>query len=184
MIKKLNLLNFRNIESAELLFDKNSNLITGSNAQGKTNIVEAIGCLSTLKSFRGSENKSLIRDNCDFASIEAIDDKNNSYKVVITKEKKSCSINNNKIRKFKDFIGLLNVCVFSPDDVKLFKDSPSERREFLNESLSILFPAYYAYLSNYENYRIERNNLLKLEKIDDKLLATYDMLLSNYGKRI
>ncbi len=184
MIKKLKLKSYRNIDELELEFDPFVNIIYGDNAQGKTNIVEALDYLSNLKSFRNVEQENLIKVNEKFATINAIDDKNDSYNVVITKERRNMSINKTTISKKADFIGNIITITFSPENVDMFKDSPKIRRDFLDDSLSLIFPSYSTYLLNFDKYRVERNNTLKEEKVDKVLIDTYDSLLSNYSKVI
>jgi len=184
IVNKLILKNFRNIESEEIEFHPNINVLYGDNGQGKTNVVESLSYLSLLKSFRGSENKNLIRLDQDFASIEAYTD-SKRFKCVISKEKRKCFINDVAVKKLSDFIGLMNVVVFSPENVNLFKDSPSERRSFLDDEISKLSPAYYVCINDYKELKKDRNELLrKKDNLDKKLLETFNNQLSRYNYQI
>ncbi len=181
LINKLKLINFRNFDNVEIEFNKNINLLYGSNAQGKTNIVEAIGFLSTLKSFRKVDNISLIKTGCEFATIQASDEKNNIYKVVISKEKKKMFINNDEVKKQNDFIGLIKNIIFSPDDCLFYKLTPTDRREEIDDEIKKISPAYSFYLSEYNRVKFQKNKELENTTPNKELILTYNTLLAKYG---
>lgn len=182
IVKDLKITNFRNIKSLKLSFSPKINLIYGDNAQGKTNIVESLGFLSMLKSFRNDENSVLIKDDEDFATIESIIEKDNvkqTLKSIITKTSHKNFINKNEIKKVGDFIGTLNIVTFDPTDVNLFKSNPRNRRTLLNDELSKISPSYYMALVQFNKILKERNELLKNENINKTLI---EVLTLQYSK--
>lgn len=186
LINKLSLKNFRNIKDLKVTFDKPLTILYGDNGQGKTNIVESIYLLSNAASFRTSYFKEMIANESDIAIIEgdiSNTKKVDKHKVVLSKSGKTAFINDIVINKVSEYIGKFNAVCFSPEDVSLFKDSPSIRRHFLDKELSSLFPVYVKQLIAFKNTLEQRNALLKgkidyalLEVIDDKLIETsYDV---------
>jgi len=185
IVKELKITNFRNIDSEKIVFNPKINVLYGENAQGKTNIIEGLSYLSLLKSFRGSENKNLIKVNEDFANVEIVTSDNKKLKCVISKEKRQCFLNDVKIKKLSDFIGIINVVVFSPENVNLFKDSPSERRNFLDDEISKLSPSYYVCVNDYKEVKKERNELLRYkDKIDQNLFLALTSQIARYNYQI
>ena len=182
IVKDLKITNFRNIKNLNLSFSPKINLIYGENAQGKTNIVEALGFLSMLKSFRNDENHTLIKDDEDFAIVESIIEKENSkqtLKSIITKTSYKNFINKSEIKKVGDFIGTLNIVTFDPTDVNLFKSNPRTRRTLLNDELSKISPSYYMALVQFNKILKERNEILKSQNINKTLV---EVLTSQYSK--
>lgn len=186
-INNIKLINYRNYETLELDFNENINLIIGSNGQGKTNIVESITLMSIGRSFRTNKDKEIImfdRDSlysyCNF-NRNGI---NKSIEVVVTKDKKGIKVNGVSVKSIQDLLGNLNVVVFSPEDLKLVKDGPKERRNFIDKEISQIMPRYYNILSNYNKILNQRNILLKSNYIDKNLLDVYDSSLSEYGSKI
>ena len=186
LIEKLSLKNFRNIKELKVTFDKPLTILYGNNGQGKTNIVESIYMLSNAASFRTSYSKEMIANESEFAVIEG--DINNfkrkdKHKVVLSKSGKTAYVNDVLINKVSEYIGKFNAICFCPEDVSLFKDSPSIRRHFLDKELSSLFPIYIKQLITFKNTLEQRNALLKgkvdynlLDVIDDKLIeSSYDV---------
>ncbi len=186
-INSLKLVNYRNYDSLLVDFNKNINLILGKNGQGKTNIVESLTLMSIGKSFRTNRDRELIKfgsenlyAGCSF-SRNGIDKK---IEVVVTKNKKGIKVNGVSIKSIQELLGNLNVVVFSPEDLKLVKDGPRERRIFIDKEISQIMPRYYSLLTNYNKILNQRNRLLKLQKIDENLLEVYDCNLSKYGGEI
>ena len=186
LITSLSLKNFRNIKDLKIAFDNPITILYGNNGQGKTNIVESIYMLSNATSFRTSYFKEMISNDCEFSLIEGEVNslkRKNKHKVILSKSGKVAHINDVVINKVSDYIGKFNVVCFSPEDVSLFKDSPSIRRHFLDKELSSLFPVYIKQLINFKNTLEQRNALLKgkivyalLDVIDDKLIeSSYDV---------
>ena len=169
-LKKISLTNFRNYDNLDLEFDKNINIFIGNNAQGKTNILESIYVLSISKSHRINKDLFLIKDNCLFTKIhgEIINyDKLNEFEILINKKGKRVSINSNPFRKISEYLSNINTIMFCPDDLEIIKGTPSERRYFLNSSLSQFYSDYSLKLSKYNKLLKNRNEYLKnTEKID------------------
>ena len=180
-INKLYLKNFRNYENLDIEFNDKLNIIIGNNAQGKTNILEAIYFLSITKSFLSVNEKTLIFRNKDFFLING-DVLNNSYKkklsVLINNNGKKIEVNQKLIKRNIDYLGNLRVIVFSPDDIRLLKDSPGNRRRFLNIELSQLHSRYVKLLSEFNIILKQRNEYLKIIK-DDKYNEEYYNVLNN-----
>ena len=185
-INSLNLNNFRNIKNLKISFDSPLTIFYGENGQGKTNIVESIYLLSNAISFRTAYFKEMIQNDQEESIVEGefeLLKRKQKFKISLKKNGKSAFINDVLVNKFSDYIGKVNAICFSPEDVSLFKDSPSIRRQFLDKELSSLFPIYIKQLIIFKNVLEERNNLLKqkmdynlLDVIDDKLIeSSYDV---------
>ena len=185
-INKLSLTNFRNIKKINLAFDSPLTILYGNNGQGKTNIVESIYLLANATSFRTSSFKEMISNDEETSLIEGeivSTQRKSKQKVVLRKNGKAAYINDIVVTKFSDYIGKFNAICFSPEDVSLFKESPSIRRQFLDKELSSLFPVYIKQLIAFKKILEERNVLLKkkvdkalLEVLDDKLIeSSFDL---------
>ena len=187
-IKSLQLLNFRNYENLFLNFNKEINFFIGSNGQGKTNILEAIYLLSIGKSFRTNKDKEMINFEGDNAYVGCYFSKNNQdnkLEIVLKKDdKKGVKVNKVSIDKFSMLLGNLNVVIFSPEDLKLIKDGPKERRKFIDREISQIIPKYYYYISSYNKILTQRNKILKSFIIDDNLIDVYDEELANFAAYI
>ncbi len=167
-IKKLRLKDFRNYKGAELTFSSRTNIIYGDNAQGKTNILEAVYLFAQGRSHRADSDKELVRFGCDFAGLEIeFEDSNRSYtgKMQITDSgKKGVRINHVNINKLSELMNYLNVVMFSPEDLRLVKGSPATRRRFMDSAISQLYPAYLSTLLEYNKIIKQKNSLLKILK--------------------
>lgn len=169
IVTKLVLRNFRNYSWLELDFQKGLNFIVGDNAEGKTNIVEAIHFLSLARSFRTNENAELIMKTRQFATIEAKVEQLTTKKEItalMTPSGKKISCNNKPVRRISELSSLINVIVFEPKDSLMFVDSPIVRRNFLDINLSKKSPVYLESLMRYEKLLRERNILLKDENVN------------------
>jgi DNA replication and repair protein RecF len=187
-IKYLQLLNYRNYKELFLELDPSVNVFIGDNAQGKTNILESIYYCGFGKSHRTSKEKELIEWDSEqayiklYVSKERLDKK---IEIKIFKEgKKAISINSIKANKIAELIGVFNVVMFSPEDLKIVKESPSYRRRFLDMELCQLNPKYYYNLVQYNKVLNERNSVLKQRKVDLAVLEIYDEQLAEYGEYI
>lgn len=164
-IKKIMLKNFRNYHNTSLSFHPHVNIIIGDNAQGKTNLVEAIYTLAFGKSFRTSQDKELILIDALFTHVSAdVQKKNELIKMDFkfnSKQKKEIKINDLPLKKLAELIGRFNVVIFSPEDLQLVKGSPSIRRKYMDKSISQIFPNYYHLLIEFNKILKQRNNLLK-----------------------
>ena len=164
-IKKLKLDGFRNYDFAELEFSPLTNVIYGNNAQGKTNILEAVYLFSQGRSHRAKTDKELVNFERPAARlvIEFADSRREYVGHMQIKKtgKKSVSVNHVHIQKLSKLMNYLNVVMFSPEDLDLVKGSPSARRKFIDSSISQLYPAYLAALMEYNKALNQKNSLLK-----------------------
>ena len=186
-LKTLQLVNFRNYDNLHINFNEKVNLLIGRNGQGKTNIVESIYMLSFGKSFRTNKDKEIIKFEKENLYVGGSFNKNNSdylIEIAIGKNKKGIKVNKIHIQKMYELLGNLNVVIFSPEDLRLVKDGPKERRSFIDKEISQIMPKYYNYLTNYNKILIQRNKLLKGKFVDENLLDVYDESLARYGSYI
>ena len=165
IIQSLELENFRNYETLSIHFDGGTNILYGDNAQGKTNILEAVYLSATTKSHKGSKDKDMIRFASEEAHIRTYvrkDGLENRVDMHLRKNKsKGIAINGQKIKKAADLLGLLNVVFFSPEDLSIIKNGPSERRRFVDMELCQLDSVYLHNLNHYNKIVNQRNRLLK-----------------------
>lgn len=167
MINKLLLKNVRLFSSFDLDVKKNIVVFIGDNATGKTTILESIYFLCLTKSPRTLNEKELVKFNEPFCKMTMLADK--EYTAVIGEEKKIL-IDKKEIKKYKDYIGLNNVVMFSPNDMQLVYGSPSERRRFLDINISQVSKKYLVLLSEYKKYLKQRNDLLKKLTMNDDMI--------------
>ena len=164
-ITKVTYKNYRNIEYAEIKPEREVNVFQGYNAQGKTNMLEGIYYFACGKSFRGANDRELIRLGQDSASVTiefSDDDRNRVHEIrLFENERKSCFKEGIKISRMSDFIGVFRAVLFSPEHLSIIKDGPSERRNFCDIAISQIYPAYMAALSKYKKLLMQRNALLK-----------------------
>lgn len=180
-ITNLKLYNFRNYESLNIDFSNKQNIIIGPNGSGKTNIVEAIYVLAMTKSYRGTLDKVLIRNNESIMSIEGVikDKVTHKYRINISETGKIVKINNNKISKLSDYISKINVIMFTPEDVNIIKDSPKSRRKMLNIEISQLNTEYLHLLNEYNQVLKQRNAFLKLMYVNNLASPDYLWILTD-----
>ncbi len=188
-IKKIKLNNFRNYQEQEINFEKNINIFYGENAQGKTNIIEAIFLCSLGKSFRAKKDSEMIKLNEKYSLIEIEyekSDRDGKIKIELG-DKKNIFINGIKIKKLSELLGKINTVIFIPDDINILKGGPQNRRRFLDIMISQLRPNYMHILNLYLKTIEQRNKYLrqiKEEKKDEKLLDIWDEKLSEYAIKI
>lgn len=190
-IEKLALNNFRNYSEEEISFSEGINILYGDNAQGKTNILEAIYMTATTKSHRGNKDREIIRFGCEEAHIRADINKNDiKHRIDMhlkNNKSKGVAIDMVTIRRTAQLFGLVNIVFFSPEDLSIIKDSPVERRKFIDMELCQLNKLYYSELSSYNKVLNQRNNLLKQISFNEKskdLLDVWDEQLVKYGIKI
>lgn len=186
-LESLKLINFRNYEELYIEFNKKINLIIGKNGQGKTNIVEAIYMMSIGKSFRTNRDKEVIkfdRNDLYVGANYSNKFKNGSVEIKIDKNTKGIKLDKINISKMHELLGNVNVVIFSPEDLRLIKDGPKERRNFIDKEISQIIPRYYNLLVNYNKILSQRNQLLKLSNFDYNLLDVYDENLALFGSEI
>ena len=176
IVSHLKLRNFRNYESCEADFRPGINVITGPNAQGKTNLIESLVCLSLTKSHRLRNDLKLIRDGSEYADISCVctNGRRKRLRMVIHREGKSLMYDKQMLKRTSEFIGLLNVVLFSPDDLTLFNDAPKDRRKVMDQEIGKVSSAYIRAVSRYQNRLKEKNSLLKQPSPDATLLDVLD----------
>lgn len=182
IIKKLFLKGFRNLFIEEMLPDEKINIICGDNAEGKTNIVEAVWLLTGAKSFRNVRDNELVNFESNFAEIKAdfiSEGIENNLNIKI-KEKRETFFNGKKQNISSDIAGKFCAVIFSPSDINLITDSPSLRRKFLDTAICQLYPKYIEVLRNYNRAVQQRNNILR-DCLKD---ATLRILLEGFEKSI
>ena len=190
-IESIQLNNFRNYESLEMNFDRETNILYGDNAQGKTNILEAIYLCGTTKSHRGSKDREIIRFEQDESHIRMnVVRQGMSYKIDMHLRKnkaKGIAINGIPIRKARELFGIVNLVFFSPEDLNIIKSGPGERRRFMDLELCQLDSLYLTDLASYNHVVNQRNMLLKELYVNSKLedtLDIWDMQLVQYGNKV
>ena len=190
-IKSLQLQNFRNYPELYIEFDEKTNIIYGDNAQGKTNILEAVYLSSTSRSHKGAKDKEMIRFGEDEAHIKMIIRKNgldHRIDMHIRKNKsKGIAIDGVSIRKASELFGLIHVIIFSPEDLSMVKNGPAERRRFMDLELCQLDKLYTSELSGYNKVLNDRNRMLKdlwIKPEYEEILPLYDIKLVNFGKHV
>lgn len=191
IIKSLELENFRNYDSLILNFDEGTNILYGDNAQGKTNVLEAIYVSATTKSHKGSKDKEIINFDKEEAHIRTFLSKGDmDYRVDMHLRKsksKGIAINGQKLKKAAELLGLLNVVFFSPEDLSIIKDGPSGRRSFVDMELCQLDKYYLYNLNQYNKIINQRNKLLKDFYFNPDLkdtITVWDSQLVSYGKQM
>lgn len=188
-INKIKLTNFRNYDEQEINLGKNINIFYGDNAQGKTNIIEAIFLCSIGKSFRTNKESELIKFNKDISSVYIEyekSDRDGRIKIDLN-NKKSIYTNGIKIKKLSELLGNINTVIFTPDDINILRDGPQKRRRFLDIMIGQLRPNYIHILNMYNKTLEQRNNYLKQIKENNKqeeMLDIWDEKLAEYGEKI
>lgn len=191
ILKSLELNNFRNYERLQLNFDAGTNILYGDNAQGKTNILESVYVSGTTKSHKGSKDRDMIRFNCEESHIRTVVEKHGlDYQIDMHLKKnksKGIAVNRVPIKRAAELFGILNLVFFSPEDLNIIKNGPSERRRFLDLELCQLDSVYLLHLSGYNKILNQRNRLLKDIPFHRELLDTldvWDVQLAKYGCKI
>ncbi len=191
LVKDIKLINFRNYLNTHIKLNHKLNVFIGNNAQGKTNLLESIYLSSYGKSFRKNREDELIHIDKDKCYIglnlkKKYDDKFIEIKLEKNKSKRT-RINKLELEKNSELIGVFNVVIFSPEDLKIIKGGPNERRSFLDNEISQLKPRYRYNIKRYNKIVLQRNNLLKniqdnREKI--KILDVWNEQLCEFGSEI
>ena len=191
IIKSLELCDYRNYKDLHMHFHPCTNVLYGDNAQGKTNVLESIYVCATTKSHRGSKDRELIRFSKDEAHIRMFVEKygiDHKIDIHLKKNKsKGVAIDGIPIKKSSELMGMINVVFFSPEDLAIIKNGPSERRHFIDMELCQLNKVYLHDAANYNRIISQRNNLLKQVHYDESLkdlIDVWDEQLVHYGIRI
>lgn len=188
-VKNLKIFNFRNIENIELCPCEGMNVICGENAQGKTNILEAIWLFTGAKSFRNSKDREFIKFNEDFSLLEFdfISEGIEKDSKIKIEEKREIFLNDNKLKSPSLIAGNFNAIVFSPVDLRIVTDGPSIRRKFLDTAIGQIYPAYIEILRKYTRAVIQRNSIIKDYKYDSTLsvmLDSFEEEIAALGEKI
>lgn len=191
IIKYLELSDFRNYDELHIDFSNKTNILFGDNAQGKTNILESVFILGTTKSHKGSKDSEIVRFDKDYGIIRALFEKEGvDYKIGIQlrrDKRKIISINNNLVKKAADLLGIVNVVLFSPEDLSIIKSGPDKRRRFIDITLCQIDKEYLFALSSYNKIVNQRNKLLKSFDPGSDIRETlniWDEQLVNYGSQV
>lgn len=191
IVKTLDLKNFRNYRELHISFDRGTNILYGDNAQGKTNILEALYLSGTTKSHRGSRDHEMIRFEEEEAHICAVAEKGDiDHRIDLHLKKnstKGIAIDKIPIRRAGDLFGILHMISFSPEDLNIIKEGPSRRRKFLDMELSQMDRIYLSDLAKYHRILKQRNQLLKdicFRPDLEKTLSVWDEQMAVYGAKI
>lgn len=182
-LKKIKLHNFRNYEKLSISLTKGINIIYGKNAQGKTNLLESIYVLGFTKSHRAFIDDSLIKINNEYLTIEGIINKDkidSKFNIYIDKTKKVLKHNDSIVKKVNNYISLVNIIIFYPEDLDLVKGSPKIRRKFLDLEISQLYSNYYVLINEYNKLLRMRNDYLKKIKSNLSNDLNYISILDEY----
>ncbi len=190
-VKSLEIENFRNYDHLNIEFDQKTTILYGNNAQGKTNILEAVYYLATTKSHKGCKDKEVIQFGKEESHLRCIlhkDDLDQRIDMHLRASKsKGIAVNLEKLKKAADLMGFMNVVLFSPEDLSLIKDGPSYRRHFADMELCQLDNFYLYNLTSYNKLINQRNTLLKDLYFNPSLketLSIWDSQMISYGSKI
>ncbi len=191
IVKSLELKDYRNYNQLNMQFHSGTNILYGENAQGKTNILEAVYLGGTTKSHRGSKDRDIIQFDKNESHVRIlIEKKQVSHRIDLHLKKnkaKGVAIDGIPIKRQGELFGMLNLVFFSPEDLYIIKDGPGQRRRFMDLELCQLDKVYLHHLTNYNKVLAQRNNLLKQIGLDRKLLDTlyiWDYKLTEHGRYI
>lgn len=191
IIKSLELSGFRNYDFLSLEFDRGTNILFGDNAQGKTNILEAIYLSATTKSHKGHKDRDIVNFGAQEAHIRTCIEKSGEeirIDMHLRKTKsKGIAIDGTRIKKAAELLGLMNVVFFSPEDLSIIKNGPAERRHFVDMELCQLDSFYLYNLNNYNKIVNQRNKLLKDLFMNPSLkdtLSIWDSQMASFGGKV
>lgn len=187
-VTRIELRDFRNYEAQVCEPCRGVNIITGDNAQGKTNLLEALYLCGVGKSPRTPRNRELIRMGCSRGYIRVETEKSygkERIEIVLDKtQNKRIAINGLPVTRIGQLMGVLQTVFFSPDELKLVKDGPAERRRFMDIALSQISRSYFYLLSRYNDILSQRNSLLKSGRATSDALEVWDVQLADCGAAI
>ena len=188
ILKEIHLNRYRNYDRLSLRTDHQVNLFVGANAQGKTNLLEAIYVLALTRSHRTHKDKELIAWQAEQAIIEGGVERELGrllLQVKLSQHGKKASINGLEQRKLSQYIGSLNAVMFAPEDLEIVKGSPGIRRRFLDVELGQVYPTYLYHLTQYQKVLAQRNNMLKnWTPAGQVMMDIWDEQLAEYGSKI
>jgi DNA replication and repair protein RecF len=197
-LKTLRLKQFRNYHDQQVEFVAPKTILVGDNAQGKSNLLEAVELLATLRSHRALRDRDLVLDGEQIGQVQAILERHEApVDLMLTLRsngRRTVSLNGETLRRQLDFLGVLNAVQFSSLDLELVRGSPGERRNWLDTLLTQLEPVYAYILQQYNTVLRQRNALLKQQRVDDPAgsdtqpdltqLAVWDAQLAAIGARV
>lgn len=190
-VDNIRLINFRNYDNLNINLNKKTNIFIGKNAQGKTNLLESIYICATGRSFRTNRDREIISFDKDEAYIGAnmnIGKFDRFIEIKMERDRsKRIKVNKTELKNYRELYSGLNVVVFSPEDLKLVKEGPSERRKFLDLEISQIKPVYSYNLTRYNKILFQRNNILRSNKFKNDirpLLDIFDLQLAKIGTDI
>ncbi|MCL2399632.1 MAG: DNA replication/repair protein RecF [Defluviitaleaceae bacterium] len=190
-VSKLSLENFRNFEILQVDLENGINIVYGDNANGKTNFIEAIYLCATGRSQRAGHDRELVRFGQKEAHLQAVVESEGSCKIDVhlfkEGKKKGIAVDHISIKKLNQLFGLLLIVIFTPEDLKIVKAGPAERRAFMDLEMCQLSSLYYHAIRRYHQALKQRNNLLKAISKDRSLQDTLDIWdepLCEYGTQI
>ncbi|MDO4568524.1 MAG: DNA replication/repair protein RecF [Clostridia bacterium] len=187
-IKTLKLMNFRNYSGLRLSLSPGLNVFVGDNAQGKTNILEAVFVSTYARSHRTTKDDQLIMNGANESYIGLTAQTNEGEVTVEVKRQRSLpsrfSVDSKPVKRLGDLMGSINACLFSPESLSIVKGSPEDRRRFLDMALSQLHPQYFYRLVQYNTALKQRNALLKSDVRDPAQLLMWDALLASHGAQL
>ena len=192
LIRQLELVDFRSYERLDLRLADGLTAIIGANGVGKTNVVEALSLLATLKSFRGAPTESMVRRGASSAVIRAVgerDDREVSIDLELAKGRSRAQVNKQRLQRSRDLLGAVRVTVFAPDDLALVKEGPALRRDFLDDVIVALDPSADGVLRDIDKILKQRNSLLRqsngrLDASAEGTLDVWDMKLAAAGEHL
>ena len=186
-VNSLSFKNYRNLSEDTVRFSQKTNIVYGENAQGKTNIIEALWLLTGARSFRGTRDRDLISFGCDSAEISGeieFFDRTNNIEICLSQGKRTALVNGVKRGPAPTIIGLFKAVVFSPEHLSLVKGGPENRRKLIDAAICQIKPTYPALLVRYNKVLRQRNTLLKndaLQEESKKLLDVWDKKAAEYS---
>ena len=191
IIKSLELKDFRNYKELKIDLDSGVNILYGDNAQGKTNVLEAVYYTATTRSHKSSKDKDVINFDADEAHIKTIIDKEGLERRIdmhLRRAKsKGIAVDKVRLKKAVELLGILNIVLFAPEDLSIIKNAPSERRHFVDMELCQLDQIYLYDLNNYNKIINQRNRLLKDAHFNSdyrEMIKIWDNQLLTYGIKL
>lgn len=182
IVKKIKLVNFRNIKSATLVPSRRTNVIYGSNAQGKTNILEGLWLFSGIRSWRTSKDSELINIGSEKAVLSVVifsEGRNQKINITIDKNR-TAEVNGIVVNSMSELSNKFSVVMFSPDDLGLISNGPADRRNYADRVISSIYPKYSSLMQRYHRAVEQRNSVLK----DYRSHPELDFLLDDFEKEI
>lgn len=186
ILNNLKLSCYRNLTGVDIAWDKHFNVIYGHNAQGKTNLLEAIYLLAHLKSFRGSRGQELINHTAETAWVDGVVNKDgviHRLEIGLQKNGRNPKVDGKTVQKLSKFLGYMRIVLFTPEELSNIKGFPAGRRALLDRAILQTDPAYLDRVQEYDRILRQRNQLLK-QQAGDAELAPWTQALIRTGSRI